>query len=45
MVSDPRDPDAVQPALRTRVTDRFDCRALEAAVAAHGGRVVEINQG
>jgi hypothetical protein len=45
IVSDPRNPDAVQPDMRTRVTDRFDRGRLEAAVAAHGGRVIEINQG
>jgi hypothetical protein len=44
IVSDPRDPDAVQPDMRTRVGDRFDKQRLEAAVAAHGGRVVEINR-
>ena len=44
IVSDPRDPDAVQPDMRTRVGDRFDLRALDAAVAAHGSRVVEINR-
>jgi hypothetical protein len=38
-------PYAVQPDMRTRVTDRFDRGRLEAAVAAHGGRVIEINQG
>jgi hypothetical protein len=44
IVSDPRAPDAVQPDMRTRVGDRLDRARLEAAVAAHGGSVVEINQ-
>lgn len=44
VVDDPRDPDAVQPDMRTRVGDRFDRGRLEAAVSAHGGRVVEINR-
>lgn len=45
VVSDPREPDAVQPDMRTRVGARFDQKALAAAVAAHGGRLVEINRG
>ncbi len=45
IVSDPRDPDAVQPDLRMEVPGRFDRGALDAAVSAHGGRVAEIKRG
>jgi hypothetical protein len=45
IVSDPREPDAVQPDLRAGVPARFDPRRFAEAVAAHGARVVEINRG
>ena len=45
MVSDPRNPDAVQPDMCTGVPGRFDRKRLAEAVAANGARVVEINRG
>ncbi len=45
MISDPRDPDAVQPDMCTGVPGRFDRKRLAEAVAANGARVVEINRG
>ena len=47
IITDPRNPDAVQPDMSTGVPGRFDAGRLERAVTALGGgaRVVQINRG
>ena len=45
MISDPRNPDAVQPDMSTGVPGRFDRQRLAAAVAANGAQVVEMHRG